>query len=217
LKDVPKTAETAHEPKKRPSYRALLNAEKVRSYYVSFFAFAFSFATLTSGLALYCERRLTWSGQAFGPRQIGYLLAFSGTINFCTQIFFMGRLVKRFGEEKLVRFAFMSSTVGLSLIGLTTALPLFIVGISMNALGNALLRPSLSGLISKSISRAHQGLALGFSQTLMSVAQIVAPILSGTLIGKEWFLGFTLTAAMASCLGLVSTFVRPAPAEAVTA
>lgn len=209
LKDVPRSLEVLPKISKRAAYSELLQSQKVRSYYLSFLAFAFSFATVTSGLALYCERRLSWIGRPFGPQQVGYLLAYSGLINLSVQILFLGKLVKKFGEEKLLRFAFISSTIGLCFVGISSELFIFIVGLSLNSLGNALLRPNLTGLISKNVSPRHQGLALGFSQTLMSIAQIVAPIVSGILIGREFFLGFTMTAAFASFLGLVSTFVRP--------
>lgn len=208
LKDVRKNQESSTKPKDRAGYRHLLQSANVRSYYLSFLAFAFSFALLTSGLALYCERRLTWSEHPFGPRQVGFLLAYSGLINLSMQIVFLGRLVKRFGEERLLRFAFLSSTVGLFVLGLTGNLGLFVLGLSLNSLGSALLRPNLSGLISKNTAKEHQGLALGFSQTLMSIAQIIAPLVSGILIEKEYFLGFTLTAAGAASLGLISTFVK---------
>jgi fucose permease len=78
-------------------------------------------------------------------------------------------------------------------------------GISLNSFGNALLRPNLTGLISRNVSPHHQGLALGFAQTLMSVAQIVCPLISGFLIEKEWYFIFTSSISMASVLGLLST------------
>ena len=215
LKDIPKSEEERPKVSKRTAYTELLQSQKVRSYYLSFLAFAFSFATVTSGLALYCERKLIWSGHPFGPQQVGYLLAYSGLINLSIQILFLGELVKKFGEEKLMRFAFVSSTIGLCLIGISSELVFFVGGLTLNSIGNALLRPNITGLISKNVSPRHQGLALGFVQTVMSIAQIVAPIVSGILIGRELFLGYTLTAAFASFLGFISTFVCPSQKASV--
>ncbi len=89
--------------------------------------------------------RIGW--RPFGPQQVGYLRAYSGLINLSMQILFLGKLVKKFGEEKLLRFAFVSSIIGLYLIGLSSELFIFVGGFTLNSLGNALLRPNILGLI----------------------------------------------------------------------
>src|SRR5690349_17458482 len=38
-----------------------------------FFLFTFAFATFTSGFALFAERRFTWHGAPFGPKEVGYV------------------------------------------------------------------------------------------------------------------------------------------------
>jgi MFS transporter, DHA1 family, tetracycline resistance protein len=207
LKDVQKAPAPANAPKvsRRQHRKELLASPIIRSYYISYLAFSFSFALFTSGLALYCERNLVWNSRPFSTTQIGYLLAFSGLINLSVQTVFIGRLVKRFGEELLVRIGFTCAAIGLFGLGLSNFIPLFLVGITLNSFGNALLRPSLTGLISKHVSPKHQGLALGFGQTLMSIAQIVCPLVSGTLIEHEWYFGFTATASVAAIVGLGST------------
>ena len=218
LKDVPRPAEPNPLVKKKSvSYRELLKDHNLKSYYLSFLAFSFSFSLLVSGLALFCERRLKWHGDVFGPQQVGYLLAFSGVINLLVQVVFLGRLVKRFGEEKLVRFAFLSSAVGLATLGLSKELGIFALGLSIQSLGSSLLRPSLTGLVSKNVAREHQGLAIGFSQTLMSIAQIIAPLVGGVLIGREMYLEYAFTAATIALLGLVTTFVKFKPASGLRA
>src|SRR5262249_60990571 len=39
---------------------------------MEFFLFTFAFAMFTSGFALFAERRYTWHGAAFGPKEVGY-------------------------------------------------------------------------------------------------------------------------------------------------
>ena len=41
--------------------------------------FAFSFSTFVSGFALFAERRYTHHGLPFGPKEVGYIYAYSGS------------------------------------------------------------------------------------------------------------------------------------------
>src|SRR5579859_7052684 len=77
-----------------------------------FFAFCFAFAIFMSGFALFAERRYTWSGHAFGVKEVGFVFAYVGFLGIILQGGLIGRLVRRFGEEKLVSAGFLSATAG---------------------------------------------------------------------------------------------------------
>ncbi len=201
-KRILETVKPARQSKKE-RYRELLAKNEVKRYYLGHLAFGFSFSIFTSGLALYCERCLHWSGHPFQAREVGFLLTYSGMINLTIQVRLIGRLVAKFGELNLVRFGFASGAIGLSVVALSHSLPMFIFGLTLNSVGSALIRPAVSGLISQAISPKHQGFAIGFGQTLFSIAQILGPIWSGTLITGSHFLGYAFSAAFASLLGFL--------------
>ena len=50
-----------------------------------FFAFMFCFSLFMSGFPLFAERRFTWDGHAFGPKEVGYVYAYVGRAraSFC--------------------------------------------------------------------------------------------------------------------------------------
>src|ERR1700730_12987025 len=50
-----------------------------------FFLFAFAFATFTAGFALFAERRFTWHGVPFGPKEVGYVFMYSGLLGILLQ------------------------------------------------------------------------------------------------------------------------------------
>src|SRR5215831_11278792 len=77
-----------------------------------FFAFTFAFSTFFSGFALYAERRFMHNGMPFGTKEVGYVFAFSGLVGVLIQGGGMGRLVKAFGESRLVQMGFVSMTIG---------------------------------------------------------------------------------------------------------
>ena len=64
----------------------------------------------------------------------------------------------------------------------------------MASYGTGVLRPAVTSLITQRASRQEQGVVLGLTQSLTSVAQILAPLMSGFLIGREWLAAWALVA-----------------------
>jgi MFS family permease len=169
--------------------------------FLQFFCFSFAFSTFTSGFALFAERRFTWGGHPFGPREIGFLFAYSGFLGIVVQGGLIGKLVKRFGEPALVAAGFVGMTVGYATLGAGSALSVLLVASTFASFGNAVLRPTLSSLVTQAAGRGEQGVVIGLTQSLMSVAQIIAPPLAGMLIGSGLLASWALVAAVAAGAG----------------
>jgi multidrug resistance protein len=172
------------------------------SLLLQFFAFTFAFASFMAGFALFAERRLTWHGEPFGPRQVGYVFAYTGFLGILLQGGLIGRLVKRFGEPALVRAGFLAATAGYVLLAMTLGVPMLLAAASVAAFGNGVLRPALTSLITQQVSRREQGTVLGLTQSLLSIAQIVAPALAGFLIHRGWLSAWAGCAAAVVFVGL---------------
>lgn len=168
-----------------------------------FFAFAFMFALFMSGFPLFAERRFTWNGRPFGPKQVGYIYAYVGFLGIILQGGLIGRLVKTFGEEKLVRASFLLSTVGLAVMAFTYDLRLLLVVAALTGIGSGGLRPALTSLITQKAARSEQGTVLGLNQSLMSICQITAPFIAGLLIDRHWLEAWGLVGAAVSAVGLL--------------
>lgn len=178
-----------------------------------FFAFAFSFAIFMSGFALFAERRFTWHGHPFGVKEVGYIFAYVGFLGIILQGGLIGRLVKRFGETKLVSSGFISATAGFALIGFMYHLPGLLVASTLASFGTGVLRPALTSLITQHAGREEQGIVLGLTQSLMSVAQIIAPVIGGFLIDRELLTTWAVTGAAISFAGVLIGRVRLAGAS----
>jgi DHA1 family tetracycline resistance protein-like MFS transporter len=184
-----------------------------------FFLFAFSFATFTSGFALFAERRFTWDGHPFTPREIGFVFAFAGFLGILIQGGLVGRLVKRFGEPRLVAVGFFSMGLGYLILGGIGTIGPLLVATAFAAFGQGLLRPTLTSLVSQIARRDEVGVVLGLSQSLTSLAQMIAPPIGGWLIGHGALGSWAVVAAAASAGGLVavrwgSGKTGPMPADA---
>jgi MFS family permease len=168
-----------------------------------FFAFAFAFAAFTSGFALFAERRLSWHGVPFGAKHVGYVFAYAGFLGIVLQGGLIGRLVKRFGEVKLTRAGFASFSVSYALLAYVHRLPELLASATLSSFGQGALRPALTAQITHNSRRDEQGTVLGMTQSLMAVAQIIAPMLTGFLIGHELVGAWAWMAAAAAAVGLL--------------
>jgi MFS family permease len=183
----------------RPALRPLL---------LQFLFFMLSFTTFISGFALFAERRFTWNGQPFGPREIGYLFAFVGFLGIILQGALIGRLVTRFGEARLAAAGFACLVVGYALLGAATSIVLLLVVAVVSGFGNGVLRPALTSLVTHQAGPREQGVVLGITQALTSIAAITAPVLAGVLIEHDMLAAWAWLAAMLAGGGLL---VQKAP------
>lgn len=172
---------------------------------LEFFLFSFAFTTFTSGFALFAERTFTWKGKPFAPREIGYLFAYAGFLGIVLQGGLIGRLVKRFGEPRLVVAGFASMACGFLLLMAAHHIAPLIVVTTLVAFGHGVLRPAMTSLLTREAHASEQGVVLGLSQSLSSIAQIIAPALGGAVLGAGAVAEWPLAAAIAAGLGLAAT------------
>lgn len=184
-------------------YREYFTRPELASLLYQFFAFAFAFAAFTSGFALFAERRLTWEGRPFGAKHVGYVFAYAGFLGILLQGGFIGRLVKRFGEARLARAGFAAMATSYGVLGLVRNVPELLASATIGSFGQGALRPALTAQVTHNSRRDEQGMVLGITQSLMSVAQITAPPLTGFLIGHQLLFAWGLMAGFAAAVGLV--------------
>lgn len=168
-----------------------------------FFAFSVAFAASMSGWALFAERRFTWDGRPFGAREVGYVYAWTGLLSAFIQGGLIGRLVSVFGERRLVKICFALSAVAYATLGWTYSIPMLAIVTAGQAFAFGPLRPALTSLITRTAGRTETGAVLGLNQSLMSVAQIVAPFIGGVLIDRGMLVSWTLFPAIVSLIGLL--------------
>ena len=74
---------------------------------------------------------------------------------------------------------------------------------ALGTVGQGALRPALTAQITQHSGRHEQGMVLGIAQSLMSVAQITAPLLAGLLIDHRQLGAWALLAGAAAAVGLL--------------
>ena len=184
------------------AYVAYFRQPALASKLWQFFSFAFGFSMFIAGMPLVLERRLTWAAKPFGPEQVGYTWAFAGLLGILLQGPALGRLVKRFGERALNRTGFMGYTIGYALLAFCHSIPMLALATLVTSIGG-MVRPTLTSLITQATPREEQGVVLGLTQSLNSVALIIAPPLGGYLIEHGWLTAWGLAASAVAFIGLM--------------
>jgi MFS family permease len=185
------------------TYAMYFSRPGLRERLVQFLCFITSFSLFISGFALFAERRFTWQGRPFGPREIGYLFGYVGFLGIVLQGGLIGRLVTRFGEAALVAVGFVTLAIGYFGLGLASSAVLLLAAGTLASFGNGVIRPAVTSLITQNAGRHEQGVVLGITQSLMSLASTIAPIVAGLLIEHQMLTGWAWTAAGLAVVGVV--------------
>ena len=113
---------------------------------------------------------------------IGYLFTYCGLIGALVQGGLIGRMVKAFGEPKLIALSLILVAASFFPLPFLTQWPPLLVAIGVLAFGSSLARPPLFGLLSRLVPADEQGATLGVAQSAGSLGRIFGPIMAGTLM-----------------------------------
>lgn len=183
-----------------------LRRPATRRSLLEFFAFALAFALLIGGLAMFLERQF-----GFKARETGYLFAFSGLMGAIVQGGLVGRLATAWGEVKLSTVGFFAMAISYIPMGFIHDWRLFLIGVVVGGFGSSVTRPALTTLLTKSVGPHEQGEALGVSQSLNSIAQILGPIIAGALIEQGQLVWYGIVAAVIAFWGMSLTLQSKPP------
>ena len=144
-----------------------------------FFLVILAFAGMESTFALWAIEEFGW-----GPGQVGYVFAYVGVLSAILQGGLIGRLARRFGEERLLLCGLALIGTGLLAMLFAHSIPRLAFAVSALALGMGLTQPSLNSLISRRAGREEQGEVLGVSQSVGSLSRVLGPAAAGFLFAQ---------------------------------
>jgi MFS transporter, DHA1 family, tetracycline resistance protein len=165
-----------------------------------FFLATFCFTCFESTFPLLAKHRFGFGGNNLNHR-IGYLFTYAGVIAALVQGV-IGRLVKKFGEPKLIFFSLLVFAVGLAGLPFANGLPEILTVLALLAIGSGLNRPPVFGMISLKSSAHEQGANLGVAQSFGSLARILGPIFASTLFFVDVRLPYLICGGVALLTGL---------------
>jgi MFS family permease len=112
----------------------------------------------------------------YDESHIGYFFAFCGLMSAMIQGGVIGRLVKRFGEPKLIAGSLVVVGLSLLIIPFATTVSVLLIGLALVSMASGLNRAPTMGLISIFTPSVEQGAILGVTQSAGTLGRIFGPL-----------------------------------------
>ena len=155
-------------------YWKTLSTASLRVPLAIFFISTFSFSLMEATLVLLTERQFS-----FSAAQNGWMFAYIGLVMVFVQGGMIGRLSKRFGEQKLIAAGTALVAAGLLLTPATTTPAVLYGALALLAIGSGINNPSNQSILSKLAPRDKVGGVLGVGQSLSTLGRILGPLAGG--------------------------------------
>lgn len=128
--------------------------------------------------------------------EMGYVFMIMGLAGAFVQGGLMGKLTRKFGDGPVIQGGIIISIIGFALILLTNNFVNAAVFLTIFGIGNGVIRPSISSILTKSSSIGH-GSTTGLLSSFDSIGRIVGPVIGGWLyslsIGLPYISGVILS------------------------
>jgi DHA1 family tetracycline resistance protein-like MFS transporter len=111
-----------------------------------------------------------------GMSRIGWLFVYAGILGAVVQGGLVGRMVKVFGEQKLVVAGSLIAALAVGAVPYPSSMGGLMAVLAVLALGQGLVSPSLSSLTSKLVQPDEVGGVMGIYQAFSSLARIIGPL-----------------------------------------
>ena len=169
---------SAHRPSRTEAIRLAMGGP-LAFFFVVTLVGAFALAALEATYALFAQDRLHLSALS-GAGAIGVVFVVVGLVQAAILGGLVGRLINRWGEDRLVQGGLLLAAVGYLLIMTTHTLATLALYAAIAGAGHSLMRPSIASLISKRTA-AGQGLSIGIMDSFDSLGRIIGPAWGGAV------------------------------------
>lgn len=178
-----------HLVKKLPLHKAL--GGPISILYILQLFTSLSLAGLEATFAYFAAKKA-----GLGTVQLGYLFMIMGVAGAIVQGGLVGRMTKKYGEGAVIQIGIVVSAIGFGLILLVDSFATAAVYLTIFGIGNGVIRPSVSALLTKTSAAGH-GSTTGLLSSFDSLGRIIGPPLGGWLfaisIGFPYILGLIIS------------------------
>ncbi len=162
-----------------------LRQPQIKPLLLQFLFFNLSFTAHISCFALFAERRLQYNGAPFGAKEVSYLYAYLGMMGILIRSIIIDKLIARFGQKGTARIGFAAQGIGYLSYAFVHTIPGAVLAATIASVGSSVIRPTVAAQMSRSANPKEMGELFGVSQSIASIASIIAPLAAGFLIGHS--------------------------------
>ena len=166
-----------------------------------YFLATFSFTCFESTLPLLLDDTLKLDAV-----HISYVFAYCGFTGAMIQGGAIGRLVKSFGERKLIWGSLIVVAGSLALLPFMAGLVGILIALAIFSAGSGINRAPTMGLISQNSPVTEQGATLGVAQSAGTLARVLGPLFATSLYKVHRPAPYLACAGIALAAGLIARF-----------
>lgn len=174
----------------KKSFGQALNGPMSMLYFLQFFV-SISLAGLEATFAYFAAVKANLDAV-----KLGYIFMIMGLAQAFVQGGLIGKMTKKFGEGFVIQTGIIISAIGFGLILLTNNFLTAAIYLTIFGIGNGLIRPGVSALLTKKSTTGH-GSTTGLLSSFDSLGRIIGPPLGGWLysvsIGLPYVSGIFLS------------------------
>lgn len=159
---------------KRESFLQAVKGLNGMLYFMQFFI-SLSLAGLEATFAYFVAKKA-----GLTTLDLGYIFMIMGLAQAFVQGGLLGTLSKKFGDGGVIQMGIWISAAGFSLILLTNSFLTAAIYLTIFGVGNGLIRPGVSSLLTKTSAAGH-GSTTGFLSSVDSFGRIAGPPIGGWL------------------------------------
>jgi MFS family permease len=171
-----------------------------------YFLATFCFTCFESTLSLLIKKKFNYD-----QTHAGYLFAFCGVVAALTQGGLIGRLIKAFGDQRLIALSLIAVAVSLVMIPYMSNLFGLLVALGLFAAASNINRAPTLGQISLNAPSNEQGATMGVAQSAATLARFTGPLMATALYYVHTPLPYLICGGLACATGVLAwkLLVRP--------
>ncbi len=139
------------------------------------FLFTFALTNFEGIFGLYAADRYQYT-----PGRVGLMLTIIGLLSALMQGLMTGRLSRRFGEVKVIRYSMLGTAVGFLWMARAQTFVEVLLSVSFFVISNSMINPVVASLISRR-TKTGQGATMGLNNSFLSLGRIFGPLWAGNI------------------------------------
>lgn len=176
-------------------------------YFIAFmiiFIASLGLAAFDSLFSLFVDHKF-----GFTPKDIAIIITGGGLVGAIAQVVLFDNLTKRYGEVKLIRYAFIFSAILVVVTTMVNSYASILLATIFIFVGFDLMRPAVTAYLSK-VAGNEQGFVSGMNSMFTSFGNMFGPIMGGILFDIDLDYPFYF-AALALVVGIGLTYFWKQP------
>jgi DHA1 family multidrug resistance protein-like MFS transporter len=142
---------------------------------------------------------------SFGPEDVGVMMMVLGLVSAVAQGLLAGPVTKKWGDRTIIKVGLFATAIGYGLMLLADTYTTILLATAFFALTVALQIPALTSLTSQRAT-VPQGIAMGLSNSFVSLGRIVGPLVGGFLFDLNILFPYLSGAAIMG-IGFIASLI----------